>query len=176
MTSKKELREEIDRLRGNIEDLQESNNNHVAWRASWLNGYNEKDQVTLQTTHSAFTQLLALLGVDNQTMAVYRIEALLKNKDADKAMLALRQRVAGAEESVRIHKLAIRQLEHQRDSAQAHSHEVDFEVVNLRARCTELEELLGDVNVAMHEMHGATVNWQFSDLHARVKTMIGDDL
>lgn len=145
MTKKLELREQIAELQRQNEALVTTNDTLESWRASWLNGYSSTDQVKLQTTHNAFTELLQKLGVDNMTMAVYRIEALLKNEHADKAILAVTQGKAAAEQSVRVHQLAIRQLEFQRDSAQKREFDTGFDLGNTKARCGELEELLREL-------------------------------
>ena len=172
MTSKAELREEIAAFKLRVETLLDENGILDRWRRNWLQGYSTEDQVSLQTTHGAWSELLRLLGVDSQTMAVYRIEALLKNKDADKAILAINQAKAQAESDVRIHKLAIRQLEFQRDRAQKEYEAQNFYYVNTKARCEELEDLLRDMIPGLAEDLGDTSRRQMLE---RVIAMLGDD-
>lgn len=172
MTSKAELREEIAAFKLRVETLLDENGILDRWRRNWLQGYSTEDQVSLQTTHGAWSELLRLLEVDNQTMAVYRIEALLKNQDAGKAILAINQAKAQAESDVRIHKLAIRQLEYQRDRAQKEYEAQNFYYVNTKARCEELEELLRD---AIPAVKSDASQETIANLMERIEAMLGDD-
>lgn len=165
MTKKSELRAEI-------AELKERNTILEQWRESWLSSYDTAGQANLQISHDAVTTLMQKLGVDNMTMAIYRIEALLKNEHADKAILALNQAKATAEGAVRIHQLAIRQLEFQRDSAQKSAHDTGFELDNAKARCGELEELLRELLSGMKG--GATRSRE--ELVTAINVMLGEDL
>lgn len=172
MTSKAELREKILELQTQIINLMNTNETLETWRASWIAQFDD-EKGSLQSIHNAWTQLLQMLEADHQTMAVQRLEYLLKNKDADKAILAINQAKASADESVRIHKLAIRQLEFQRDSAQKEYENQNFDYANTKARCEELEELLRDMRPVLFEDLGDTARHL---MHERVVAMLGDDL
>ena len=169
MTSKSELREEIDRLKQQVAELMGTNGTLESWRASWLNGYDAADHVDLQTTHSAFTQLLQHLGAEHMTAAVMRIRELVALEKDSPTRLELMQQKATAEHNVSIHKLAIRQLEFQRDSAQKNDFDTGFELANVKARCEELEELLSEIRQG--HLH---FGWQLGiSIPGKIDAMLG---
>lgn len=172
MTRKSELREKIDELQGQVNQLLETNSTLESWRASWLNGYDSADQVTLQTTHDAVTGLYTYLGVTHMTDAVMRIKELLALEQASPTRLELQQQKATAEGAIRIHQLAIKQLEFQRDSAQKREFDTSFERDNCKARCEELEELLRD---AIPAVTSDASQETIAALMVRIDAMIGDD-
>jgi len=170
MTRKSELREQIAELQDQVNRLTGTNGTLESWRASWIAQFDDH-KGSLQSIHGAWNQLLQLLGAEHQTAAVMRIEALIKLEQDAPTRIEMNQQRASAEESVRIHKLAIRQLESQRDSAQAHAHEVDFKVGNLEARVEELEELLRDcIPAVTSDASQKTI----AHLMVRIQAMVGD--
>lgn len=175
MTKKHELREQIERLQQHNEALAETNNSLESWRASWLNGYNEREQVTLQTTHDAVTSMFEALGVDNLTVALHRIEALLRNKDAHHAIQAVTQAKARFEDQVRVQGLAIKQVEYQRDSAQKRNEELEFDLANTKARVEELESLMREVDTEMGRF-SKYASPKLAQLKTAMARMVGDEV
>lgn len=149
MTRKSELRDEIFELQQQVRQLMGTNGTLESWRTAWLANFdNEADKVSLQSVTSAWTQLLEMLGAQHQTEAVMKLRDLIGEANQSPTKLELIQQKATAESNIRIHQLAIRQLEFQRDSAQKTAHDQGFELDNTKARCEELEELLLDIRKA----------------------------
>lgn len=171
MTRKSELRAEIDDLKRQVAQLLGTNGTLESWRASWIAEFDD-EKGSLQSIHSAWTSLLQMLGAEHQTTAMMRIKELLTLEQGTPSRLELIQKAALAESNIRVHQLAIRQLEFQRDSAQAREHETDFKVGNLEARCGELEELLRDsIPAVTSDASQETI----AALMVRIKLMIGDE-
>lgn len=171
MTKKSELREEIEFLQRRVANLDSTNQTLEAWRASWIAEFDDS-KGSLQSIHGAWTQLLQMLGAEHQTDAVMKLRDLIGEAAASPTRLELTQRATTAEGAVRIHQLAIRQLEFQRDSAQKSAYDAGFEIDNIKARCGELEELLRELLRGMQG--GATRSRE--ELATAINVMLGEDL
>lgn len=166
-----ELEQELSRVK-------DTNSVLEAWRSAWLHGISERDQINLQTTIGALTQLWEKLRVTNQTEAVMRISDLRASERSlklnNQADLQNRQQIASLSDEIRVLRLANQQLTFQRDCATKGTEDHGW---TLHAKDRRIEELETAIREHLKEVVGNSETHLSEYEHAFVDLakVLGDD-